>query len=83
MFIGIERKSLTKDTVTYIYYPRKDKSIQPGEITINIHTLEILQSEKSGEEGEGFDWYYIHAISRIRSNTKNKLFPETDFVAWG
>lgn len=83
MFIGIERKSLTKDTVTYVYYPKDDKSIEPGEITINIHTSEVLEYKKSGEERRGFDNYFVHAMGFVFDTVKNNHFPERKFIAWG
>ncbi|WP_105993861.1 hypothetical protein [Staphylococcus simulans] len=81
--LSLKLKELTSDGVTYLYYPKNDETIELGLIKMKIGSLEILQAEKSGIERNGNDNYFIHAISKIRSNTKDQNFPESDFVAWG
>ncbi|EMW6496560.1 hypothetical protein AAFE96_000476, partial [Staphylococcus pseudintermedius] len=55
----------------------------PGRITVDAKTQDVIYAKKSAYEEGSFDLYFIHAISRVRKNTKNNEFPETELVAWG
>ncbi|EMC0206316.1 hypothetical protein U9W46_000837 [Staphylococcus pseudintermedius] len=76
-------KLISKDSekVTYEYSP-EDRE-KPGRITVDAKTQDVIYAKKSAYEEGSFDLYFIHAISRVRKNTKNNELPETELVAWG
>lgn len=81
--LTLKIQEVNSQTVIYKYYPNDDISIKPGIIHMDIHSLQIINVEKSEIEDKENDYYLIHAIDRIKLNISKKSFPKSELVAWG